>query len=75
MAAAAPEYPVVCANALAAAAGRVGGSLALALARDLLLQRRDFDARAAMELLGTWVSTPADPAEAAAMRPAHSRRP
>jgi len=70
MAAAAPEYPVVCANALAAAAGRVGGSLALALARDLLQQRRDFDARAAMELLGTWVSIPADPTEAAAMRPA-----
>ena len=67
--AAAPNYPAVCANALAAAAGRVGGSPALALARDLLQQRTDGNARAAMELLGTWVSIPADRAEAAAMRP------
>lgn len=70
LAAGGAAYPAVCADALAAAAGQVGGTAALLLVRDLMRQRMPREARAALQILGNWVSVEGDRGEAAAMVPA-----
>ncbi|MCU0887057.1 MAG: PPC domain-containing protein [Rubritepida sp.] len=59
-------YPVVCADALSTAAGQLGGAAALTVARDLMLERRPADARAALRLFADWRAVDGDRAEPAA---------